>query len=329
MLSITDYNVNEIYSKSSPAKKLIPEVRPANKEEKIPKNRGSICITSSAMTGYVGEDFSKQALRPDYLNKITLEDGSPLPLIPEDQFLELHVFEPTSQLKKLNFPSSLFLPKSIFSSKKDGDLLRLQYEGRPVEFTIKQNDHQLKFEQGSFQDVLKNAESYVKTTDIEEPLFSKYKNTPYDYYSLLKQGAIYKVRGEKNPAGFGHLESEEDFKLRLLENPKVTPLDVIKTKENVMIVVSFSGFEFADIDVILNDHYIVFYGHFKDRESTILIEDPIRTFSFKNSKEFIARLRWDRSPTLSKFSLVELKAKIKTTSVSLINGLLQLAIPLD
>lgn len=309
--------------------------RDNTKKQQTTNRKGHICITTHKTGNYIGDPTQRQLL-PAYLKEITLEDDSPLPLDAKDFFCELYLFNMSSQLKNLRIPSTLYLPGALFKGKKDSDVIRLKYKNKLIELVIEQQNHGLKFEKGSFEDVFNKQTAYIKNScDPICPLFNI--NDPYWFYKLGENGVIYKLEtdtSEKDLIVF-HLKegTAADFR------PHVAPTEVkgqiYLDEKNLIFSIEFCSFEPKDFDILLNETHLIIYGRFENRPLSNLLPqaDFMRTDvnvdeSPSRSREGLIAYRWDRTEYFRGRSLEEMKSTMKSSTLSLTRGILQIEIPL-
>ncbi|MBA3237880.1 MAG: hypothetical protein H0T62_05955 [Parachlamydiaceae bacterium] len=302
-----------------------------------------ICISSELETGYIGAnptffqivrrpsdriDFThfmrdprlhhaipETNIIPDYLRDLTFEDNSPLPLDPMDSFLRIEVFHPFGTLKgAIQLPQTLHLPAAIFEDKDDGDVLSLKYKGQLIELEIQQQNHGLKFASGPFTEVLKTAKLTCKNfSDIERPFFNNTDN-PYWFYNLGDEGCIYKLdlqekldsNNEKVTSPTIEVMEADLMELRPLIEPKRTNHDFITVMNTFNWVIDFPRFLSSDIDLIVNEKYIIFYGKFESRQT----KSSFGGEYLQLGREVLASYRWDRSPEFRELTLDQMKDKI-------------------
>lgn len=321
-----------------------------------------ICIKSELETGYIGEDstFSEPIALPtnitaldfafdprtknktpprnqlpDYIRDLTFEDDQPLPLDAEDIFLTIEVFNPFGQLKNdQRFPQSLHLPAAIFEDKDDGDVIRLKYKGQLVELEIQQQNHGWKFTDRPFKDALNTAKQACHNfSDIENPFFGRMDTeNPYWFYTLGSQGSAYELEVKISPEDNDEDDIPTTFKainadleeLRPLIKPK-NPVQEVAVCENALNwIIDIPRFQSTDLQLIVNDKYILVYGRFEERQQ----KSPFGGQYTLPGREVLASFRWDRHEAFKGQSIDQIKQKITEDAVIMIeDGQLRFLIP--
>lgn len=293
------------------------------------KCRASICITTQT-GGYIGSSENRP-LFPDYLKKMTLKDGSPLPLEATDFVVEFHRFNPSPFLQAISLPETFFLPSKLLEGKKEGDKLQLKYEGQPLELTINQENHGLKFVNGSFKEALDLQRAYIQTTcDQENPCFSKYN--PFWGYRLEPEGILYQPGGKET--GFNpKIQDKNQF--RHLHDPStIVKYDILPSRDgrNLIFLIEAPRFLPEDIQLIVNKTHLNVYGFFENRP--LLPEEALKSLpldkqeALSSSAEFLVSLRWDRHEFFKDLSLDQMKGFVQNGHFHFLNGIIQLDLPL-
>jgi hypothetical protein len=313
---------NDSIEKSRPGKLPVEknDVQANHPATSATKPTGHICMASEQTGGYIGHPTQRQLL-PLHLNHITREDGSPLPLAPEDFFIQFHLFNMSQQLKDSGIPSEIYLPSALFKGKKDGDVIRLKYQNLLIELTIQQENHGLKFPKGTFEEVFPMQITRLKgSCDLDEPIFCMLD--PYWFYKLGDQGAIYKLESDKseNNDSVYHLKDGVSADFRPKANPlRATVFKFSQSNDHLFLALDFSRFQPEDIDIILNDTHVIVYG-----ENSL----TLGTVDINHKKETLVAFRWDRMECFKGRSIEEMKTLMKKSQFALLIGVLQFMIPL-
>ncbi|HEY4832548.1 MAG TPA: hypothetical protein VIH61_08335, partial [Waddliaceae bacterium] len=328
----TEGTIPSVSGTSTPAPARIKIDKKSEKTNRI----GFICITTQT-GGYVGAP-SQRALLPPYLEKrrgspvFTMENGDPLTLNSDDFFVEFHLYDASSSLRSTGIPSSFFLPAVLFADKKDEDSIILKYNNELIELTINQ-DHGLKFAQGTFKTVFASQKAYIEEQcDIKRPCFAKYDA---NWWYKIGEGAIYHLVDVNNNL---ILEKRDLTHFRSLKTPRTARMDVLSFKDhkNLLFCAEFPGFEPSDIDIIVNEKYLIFYAMkdtplFDAQEEVVVDElgwkeeDAWRRL-FGGDMESIVGFRLDHYQDLN---VEKMKTMVSKGTVSLVKGVLTLKIPLD
>lgn len=273
------------------------------------------------ITGYFGEPHQQNHL-PAHLEEITLEDGSPLSLAPEDIAISFWTYNVSPELKKLSFPEGLgvfYLPAKLLEDKNEGDILRLKYKNHLVEFHIQQIPNTLRYTPQEFKPLLETVIDSVKADrDIETPLFSI--PVPYEWYGLGKKGSLFHPVIIENKEEF-NLEKQNKKNLRPCKAPKEigTCNTYLLKNKKVIISVPFCSYLPEDIDIILNEKYLIFYGAYTNR-SLCGFEEK------KFNSETVFKIRWDRDPLFKCSTLEQMQERLHTGTMKLESGILSIKI---
>lgn len=306
----------------------------------------NICIIAALQAGCVGKDPSKI---PN-INQFTLEDGNPIPLNNEDDLLlPLHVLNPPYEL---GLPQTIYLPEKLFSGKRDGDSLRINFKNQLIEFTINQADHGPRFEQGTFQEVL-DLTHHVCKEKVEDhiPLFGIFD--PHHWYRL-DGGTVYKLLNQG--AGQFKLQSvpPEDFKplqrkavildpnlpedheqnLRNKENPanilEILQMNVGDQPDGKHFRLGLPGFspnsplDQNSIQLFLNDRYLGIHvlreAHVQQKVLGIeIINIP------KKPIELVKGIKWKEQYKETTYPMMQ--NKLSQAKLTLQNGVLEIFLP--
>lgn len=292
----------------------------AKKREKTSRI-GSMYVTSESMVGPVG-DRTTWKTYPEYLDHLTLEDGSPLPFHTEDFFIEFEVFDLSRSLKKIDFPGILKLPAALFQEKKEGDTLRLKYKGHLIELTLKQNTPQSRGAQRLFEEILELATFCFKQFEIGKPsIYAPYNH--YWWYQIGKNGAFYRLQpsNEKEIS----LIQEDPTKLRSLKKPLETQGVVRKEDSALVFKVDFPRSQIQDIDILVNERHIIFYSQFDSRD----VHFPDGYIHSLPGKEFYYTCQWNLW-SIDDLSLSKVKLALSNGRASITDtGLFTLTIPYE
>ena len=311
------------------------------KQEKKPATnpKGQICLTMRT-AGYIGQS-KRQLLPRNFKKNITLEDGSPLPLDAEDFLSELYLFNMSRRLENAGIPSMMLLPGALFKGKKDGDTIRLRYKNQLIELTIEQQNHELRYAKGAFEEVFAKLTAYIKKScDLDDPAFAIFD--PYWFYRLGDKGCIYKLETQKseNQLIISHLKDgvSEDFRPKV--NPEWVVGDLVLEDETKLIFeMSFPRFGPQDFDIILTETHLIIYGRFENRpvpgrpvdlnQADINhMDDEWWEKLLSSSREALFAFRWDKMEQFKDRSMEEMKTIMNKSTCSHIIGILQLEISL-
>lgn len=199
---------------------------------------------------------------PEELWDWTLEDGSPLPLDPEDLIHTFMIYDLSGELKnKLQGDFSFQLPSALFDNKQEGDKLILRYKNELIELEIKQRGIISKTD--NFQDCLECSkkeslrEIEAGKYGFEECLFGP-RLSPYLGYQITQQGKIFIVNfSDLNQCREGTIN---DFRKLKREKPKVLNEIVIAQKDSEMTLkIPLVGIK-NRVDIVINEKFLCFYA---------------------------------------------------------------------
>lgn len=233
--------------------------------------------------GYIGEPQFWD-LFPDYLNKLTLENGDPLPLNPDDICVEFG-FNDEAFLGL----DTIYLPLELFKGKNTGDTVRLRYEGKLIEFSIKID---------KFDQLLKLAETYQKVGERK----LAFNTDPY-WFRKLDCKVFQFVKDDTGNITLKENESIHpfaDFKM-----PQYMAVDLLYSKPELVLAMNAPNTE--NLQFVLNKEYLILYFNDKNKEEW-------RTIS----------LRDDR---LKEFSFSQMLEKLKNAKITLRYGQIQILLP--
>ena len=100
--------------------------------------KANICILNLLVGGVLGTPDQRD-LVPEFLEKLTGENGEPIDLNPETYFIEVES-DAFGELEFDMFSGPVYLPYDLLKDKKHGDTVRLKYDRKLIEFTIDQDD---------------------------------------------------------------------------------------------------------------------------------------------------------------------------------------------
>lgn len=337
-----------------PANKLRQQGKTKQKNDPIQKTeqlkadknaaslQAEICIGYET-GGYVGESTKRQLL-PNYLEHIRLPNGDRLPLVPEDYFIQFELFNLSKTFERKKIPTTMVLPSIIFQNNKDGDIVKLKYDNELIELKINQNKHDLKFSKGTFKQVLSQQESYIANHhDSEDPCYGIHD--PFWYYGNLDSNrTIYKlsVKNPEKDVNYPNLRLAKPSEFRPKINPRIPPafFELSDDDKFVHFAIELSRFLPDDIDIIVNNKFIIFYAEFHDRPvlNSPIVWDSQSGENTKASKayweellspqrEVIYPFRWDRSSKFKHLSLEQMKQLIQRSNILFTKGVLSFNLP--
>lgn len=315
---ILDKHIDQIDSKQSPSNPIAAQV--------------SICITSSMETGFVGNS-------PDlipHIHQFKLEDKNPLTLKEDDVLLSLHCF---NLPQGVQIPDNLYLPASLFEDKKEGDNLRLYYEDQLLEFQLHQNQHNLKFERGSFEEIVQRTK--LNCGDNEHPLFEQFD--PYDLYQLpdrtvykpiFSQSDQYQLQAVSNDQ-FRPLQKTavilDEGKTKTINILKSLPMDMIECKEGFYLPADLPAFSEEDfeknMELVLNKEIFAIHVFREATELEANFKDEKPIFIPRNPIEFLKGYKWRK--IFKDLTLEQMQVKIASARLTIQNGMLLIFFPAD
>jgi hypothetical protein len=308
----------------------------------------SICITTPFEAGFVGKDIH---LIP-YISQFKLEDKSPIPLQEKDLLLTFHCFDSPDGL---NLPCNFYLPKTLFANKKEGDFLRLYYNDQLLELYFHQNQHDLKFQEGTFEFALKLAEDHCQTDG--RVVFGHY--SLYHWYHV-DGGTVFKPKcTTQNSLQLLAVSADQFRPLQgLIDNAlniEELKLDFVRKDEGDYFMTNLVGFDATSpddldrIQFVLNDQTLAIHAL---REQKIdqwfakklkreddLVKDGVSLDEQKEedhpnnphimrreiSDEYIVRIQWKK--IFEDITLEQMQKKLENARLILEFGVLQIFFP--
>lgn len=318
--------------------------------------KSDICITSSLETGCVGNDPS----HIPNIHQFELEDRKPLPLKGNDILLTLHVFN------HKELPSNIYLPTALFADKKEGDTLRLYFNGKLIELKINQAHHNLKFERGDFKEVLEQTimagqdkiEDQIGLFDRYDPFFywNKFGDQTTSVYNLGKvancQFQLQKIPTDQlrplqktaiiHDPRLDEEDLEEKDRLHYLKNQKsatiieTLPMDILNGKEGFYFLADLAGFDanlfedYNSIQIALNDRWLgIHILRYEQKRSTVM--ENQETMERLEIEYPIKPKEFVRGYVWKKLfqemNFEQVKASLESASLILKDGVFQIFIP--
>lgn len=266
---VTHFSPSQISSVVPPTK--ISSVGPKGSEDTNCK--GSVCIVNT-----YGSYFGNERLtNPKFLDEITSEEGDSLQLEVDDIFISFKLFDcspelvDTSIMKKSDF----FLPAKLFEGKKEGDKVRFRHNGSLVELIIGQTSQQLGYLQTPFDQLFVQTLYFTKRTQALDPKLKSTEGTQKIGYAKRKtvalgswcklgdQGVIYRFEDKNGTLALKPTDIREFPQMRekLVETGFSRELGPSELKMEI----EFPHCKDKDIQVILNNDYLIFYAPFTSR----------------------------------------------------------------
>lgn len=304
--------------------------------------------------GLIGEENQRHNI-PAYLPKITLENGAPLPLDPAGGVIQFQVFFDLDALKKdltvetlgeyknspLNSVISggatvdIDLPEVLFRGKKDGDKIRLRYEGQLVELTINQS-HFSSRQRESFESIFEPIQSaFFKQREKMQPRWISLESPEYKAltseskekrYQLGENGAFYKYNSLK-----GQFELVDNSQCHLKEHLDVIPHNLYVSDDpgKPFHVVLHNCADLANFNVMLNERYLHFHMQTNMWTGMEAIPDAIpcsKSDGWSLSEESVCTIEWTKY--FKGLSLEEMKKRLEQMEIVIPGpGMVRFSIP--
>jgi hypothetical protein len=305
----------------------------------------SICITTPFEVGLVG----KGTLIP-HITQFKLEDKSPIPLDEKDLLIPFHCFNSPAGC---NLPYKFHLPKTLFADKNEDDFIRLYYNDQLFELYFHQNQHGLKFQEGTFEEVRSMAE--IHNQENSYVLFGQFVRYPW-YHG---NGTVFKLQGATPNCLRLHSVSSDQFrplqaliekqlileelnvdiarkdKQALIEKQLILEelnVDIARKDEGVYLTTDLTGFDAtlpADLDQIqfvLYDRTLAIHALRKHKIDQFK-QDYARILMREISDEYITGIRWRK--IFTDIKPAEMQQKLENARLSLEFGVLQIFFPAD
>ena len=291
-----------------------------------------ITTSGGGFGGYIGDPSICRSFCPA-LTKFTLEDGTLIPLDPQDILIQFSLFNQFSLLLPKQIRSTLYLPYKFLRDKQENAPFRLKYNGISLEFAIDQLKHPDKHMRKPFQDMLASTVKNIKEKNqIENPLFGV-KYDPTWFYKLGNNGHIYKSVKTDNHWVLQQ-RSASDFRPKA--DPKFAAGTVVINKTHCTYTCSMPMIQLEDIDIIHNDTFLIIYDRTKLQDfpcsniknaplvhSNTCDEDTTKALQ-TGEREWIFAMSWDHHPELSQLK----KEQLLEGTLSYTKGILQFTFPL-
>jgi len=262
------------------------------------------------------------------LKKITLSDGSSLPLNPDDILMKCKLAGNTPS----KFIEHFLLPISFLRKHIDGEPFTIKYENQTFTLQLDQTKHCFLEGRMDVNKFLTSAESIKQelTKFCPRHLAPTLSNS-YPFYTLQDGGFIYKA-GEN-----GRIElNPETTELRKLKKPNCGvqwsttsrevrhvesgrgnhPLDTpaINSTGHLLIATrTFTGGTIRNVDVVLTPTHLMLYGNYENRKAGNKITI---------GNEILVDIQWQHY--FQDLSYEEMQEKMLNSSVFCKDGLLQL-----
>lgn len=254
--------------------------------------------------GYIGEPQFHNIL-PKYLSELTLENGDPIPLKPEDFCLEI-LLDSSSELLNLglDIQDRIFLPSTLFEGKNYGDSIQLKYKENLFNF-------EMRIER--LPEILAFFKAMHRTA--EKPLFC---TDPYWYTKL--PGTFYQLKPqESNKANILKYSLDKDTDLKPfanLEKPRMAPIDIIisKTNNKTVLILDTPGYKAEDFEIVLNKNFLIIYG----------LREPMKRHL--SGDEFIRAIEWTNMESFKGLSYEEMQEKMAQAEIFIHHGQIDILI---
>lgn len=314
-------------TKTPPSKdKLLASIEKnsTNYNPSIDAFRVPMWVTGILSGGYVGDPKSCFQFCP-FLAKITLEDGSPIPLVPDDSFIAISLYhgkKPPEVAKILNIPFRIYLP-SKFLENPINDAYKLRYDGVLLECIPDQN----------FMEELRLARLYVELYhSIENPLFGATYD-PTWFYRVGGEGSLFKINDQKT------FEERSVTEFRQKKSPNFTHGAVLLQNGKATFYWLMPLADFGDIDLIVNKEGLILYA---EREKTAGFSPPPpgSTFITRSNDELFNQtisgqfewmfcITWRAYPEFQSLNLETIKNNILNEPITCQSGYFSFSLTLD
>jgi HSP20 family molecular chaperone IbpA len=255
---------------------------------------------SSSRSGLLGKSSQRQ-LMPDYLKKFYKENER-FSQDENDLLIECNLSDCSSD----TFPSGkVWLPAQLFGDKDYKNSVYFQYNGKQVQLNIEKH-----YTWDSFQETINT----FRSAPPSHPIFGI--DNPNAWYSLGENGSIYKWNKSGDPQTPPGIQEADAQCFRQKKSPTHVDADILRVENNnILLLVNFPGFELSDLDLIINEKYLIIYG----------ISTP-KGYPEGFTKEKIFKFDWKNSSQFSAFTLDEMKKKIGESHAAIHNGQLEILI---
>ena len=335
-VSIENKDQQDSASSPLPVESEVTALSPAQQPPQI--YRASVSILT--INGwYVGDPACCISFCPA-LGKITLEDGSPLPLHPSDFLIPVCINDqscPSTRKAIYHESLELYLPYTFLKTRKEKTVYQLKYDGIPLEFSIDQTQHKNLRMQKSLRKILGLIALYVEQNRPVEPMFTESMYDRTGFYNLGTQGSIFNGVTQGSCVTLKEISSAN---FRPKKDPEFANGKAYIENSYCNFRCEMPTIAIEDVDIIVNETLLMIYARTKHPGTPYPLDDlsaPLIHMSTMNKQtlrafetgetEWIFGITWTRHAELN-LGLEKMKQQVLQGILHYKCSILRFAFPL-